>query len=77
MERRYEEGEWGLTRKWVNRLRRGKPMAWELAEDKGKDKMDKKEEEDIDMAKAIEEVMRQEKEGKIGEFDVRPSARRR
>lgn len=68
LERRYEEGEWGLMWKWINRVRRGKPMAWEPREEKGKDKMERKEEEDIDMAKAIEEVMKREREGNQGEF---------
>lgn len=77
MERRYEQGEWGVGAKWVNRLRKGKPLAWEMEKGKGKDKMDEKEEEEIDMARAIEEVMKHEKEGKEGEFDFRQRARRR
>ncbi|ORY81838.1 auxin efflux carrier [Leucosporidium creatinivorum] len=74
LERRYEEGEWGTAWKWVNRLRRGMPMAWELLEDKDKrkDKMVKKEEEDLDMAKAMEEVLRRENEGKGGDVNLSP-----
>lgn len=57
LEARYEAGEWGTIRKHLNRLRRGKPMAWELEADKGK-KAEKMAEEELDMAKAMEEVTR-------------------
>lgn len=62
-EREYkcETGELGVVQKWMNRLRQGKPMLWELEEAlKGKGKAFDDEEKDIDMATAMQEVLKAE-----------------
>lgn len=69
-EYKHEMGEHGFARKWLHRLKRGKPMLWQLEDAlkgkgtlKGKEENTIKEEEDIDMATAMQEVLQAEEAG--------------
>lgn len=72
LEMRYEDGEFGMLRKWVNRVWRGKPMEWEVEEERKKCR----EEEGNAVEVAEKDVDQEEKQVDGGEVKKRAPQRR-